>query len=147
MLADYPVLGRIFILIIDSVVIVFSYILAMKLRHLIGLSSYVEWKFYINLLLIIMIVWGALFEYQEAYAGKAYKSSRNLSSFRSLKKEIIIIARVVFIGCPLVYVIAYLINEFTPQPFYTPWIIPKSLGCTSSLVSNLGSVECTLWCS
>jgi exopolysaccharide biosynthesis polyprenyl glycosylphosphotransferase len=126
MLANYPVLGRILILIIDSVVTVFSYIFALKLRHLLGLSDTVEWKFYTNLLLIIMIVWGALFEYQEAYAGKAYRTSRYLGSFRSLKKEIIIVARIILVGCPLVYLIAYLVNISIPQPYYNEWIMPKS---------------------
>jgi exopolysaccharide biosynthesis polyprenyl glycosylphosphotransferase len=137
MFASYPVLSRIIVLIFDSLVTILSYFAAIKLRNLVGLSSQVEWKFYVNLLLIIMIVWAALFEYQEAYAGKAYKSSRYLNSFRSLKKEIAIVFRNVLIGCPLVYFLAYLINSLTPQPFFTPWVAPKSLVIMFGIINFL----------
>jgi exopolysaccharide biosynthesis polyprenyl glycosylphosphotransferase len=74
-----------------------------------------------------MITWGALFEYQEAYAGKAYKLSRQLISSRSLKKEINIVFRNVVTGCILLFITAYFISLFVSQPSYTLWVVPKSL--------------------
>ncbi len=121
MFTGYPVLSRISLLLIETVVTIFSYIFANYVRNRLGLSTDVYWKEYWNLLFIIIIIWGGLSEYFEAYAGSAFKSGRYQSSLNSLKKEITIVFRMVLFGCPIVYFISLVIGNFTE------WIVPKSL--------------------
>jgi len=126
MISNYPVLSRMAVIFLDTGVTILSYIAAVHVRKSLGFSGFVDWKFYINLLLLIVIVWGGLFEYHEAYAGRAYKTAY-INSFKSLRREITIILRIVLIGCPIVYGIAFIIHSFSATPSYTPWIVPKSL--------------------
>ena len=123
MIVNYPVLSRVGLLFLETVIAILSYLFANSIRNfLFGFSSTeLYWSYYWNLLLIIIIVWGGLSEYQQAYAGSAFKSGRYLSSFKSLKKEIIITLRTVVFGCLIVYCISYVINLFTL------WEVPKSL--------------------
>jgi exopolysaccharide biosynthesis polyprenyl glycosylphosphotransferase len=126
MFNNYPVLSKVGILLLDAVITVSSYILAIYARNLLGFSDKVSWHLYINMLLLILVVWSALSEYQEAYAGKAYSHSRYVGSFRSLKDDLLIIVRTVIFGCPLVYVLSLTLVAFTQ--FYITWGgVPKSL--------------------
>lgn len=121
MITNYPVLSRIGLLFLETVIAVLSYAAANYARNFMGLSEGVEWRYYWNLLLIIIIVWGGLSEYQQAYAGSAFKSGRSLSVFKSFKKEITIVLRTVIFGCLIVYFISLVINVFIL------WEVPKSL--------------------
>lgn len=121
MINNYPVLSRIGLLFLETIIAVLSYAAANYIRNFLGFSADVEWRYYWNLLLIIIIVWGGLSEYQEAYAGSAFKSGRYLSGFKSLKKEIAIVLRTVVFGCLIVYLLSFIIRLFIP------WEVPKSL--------------------
>jgi exopolysaccharide biosynthesis polyprenyl glycosylphosphotransferase len=121
MITNYPVLSRIGLLFLETVIAILSYLAANYIRNFLGLSTDLYWSYYWNLLLIVIIVWGGLSEYQQAYAGSAFKSSRSLSVFKSLKKEITIVFRTVVFGCLIIYCVSAIINIFTL------WEVPKSL--------------------
>jgi len=136
MIINYPVLSRVGLIFIETIITILSYIIANYIRNFMGLSSGVEWLFYWNLLLIIIIVWNGLLEYQIAYAGSAFKSGRSLSVFKSLKKEITIILRTVIIGCLIVYFISVIILPVIKYQ-NAELDVPKSLIVMFGLVNIL----------
>ncbi len=118
---SYPVLTKIGIIFLDIIVTIVSLVLAIYLRSFLGFSEPIYWQYYLNLLLVIIIIWRGLSEYQDAYAGRAYKSIRYLGTFHSIKKEITIIFRTVLLGCLLVYLVSGIIS------YFIIWEHPKSL--------------------
>jgi len=119
MFRDYPVLTRLGIVLIDIILTVISYIIAIKIRVFLGFSTAVTWSEYLNVLLLIIIVWRLFTGYHEAYAGSAYRHIRG-SDFE-LKREISTVFFTVILGCPVVYLVSMMIGH------YTRWIAPKSL--------------------
>jgi exopolysaccharide biosynthesis polyprenyl glycosylphosphotransferase len=143
MINNYPVLSRVGLIFLETIITILSYVIAVHTRNFLGYSSGVEWLYYWNLLLIIIIVWGGLSEYQEAYAGSAFKSGISLSILKSLKREITITIRTVIAGCLIVYFISYIIlpviNHYSEWgvPKYSEWTVPKSLVVIFGIVNIL----------
>jgi exopolysaccharide biosynthesis polyprenyl glycosylphosphotransferase len=126
MIKNYPVLTKVGIVFIDAFITIISYILAIYVRNYFGFSEIVDWHLYLNMLLIILVVWRGLTEYQEAYAGKAYAHSRYLEGFKSLREDVLIVFRTVFFGCPLVYLLSVSILYIT-RYYIQEGGVPKSL--------------------
>ncbi|MBI5675289.1 MAG: sugar transferase [Nitrospirae bacterium] len=136
MITNYPVLSRVGLIFLETIITILSYVLANYIRNFMGLSSGVEWLYYWNLLFIIIIVWGGLSEYQEAYAGSAFKSGRSLSVFKSLKREITVTLRTVIVGCLIVYFISIIILPIIKYQ-NAELNVPKSLVVIFGIVNIL----------
>lgn len=143
MVTNYPVLTRVGLIFLETIITILSYVIANYIRNFMGLSSGVEWLYYWNLLLIIIIIWGGLLEYQEAYAGSAFKSGISSSTYKSLRREITITIRMVIIGCLIVYFISFAVLpviKFYSEwgiPKYSEWKVPKSLVVMFGIVNIL----------
>ncbi len=123
---NYPVLTKVGIVFIDAFITIISYILAIYFRNFFGFSDTVDWHMYLNMLLIILVVWRGLTEYQEAYAGKAYAHPRFLKGFKSLREDVLIVFRTVFFGCSLVYLLSIFMLYITGY-YIQEGGVPKSL--------------------
>lgn len=143
MIVNYPVLFRVGRIFLETTITILSYVIAVNVRNWLGFSSDVEWLFYWNLLFVIIIVWGGLLEYQEAYAGSAFKSGVSSSTYKSLRREITITIRMVIVGCLIVYFISFAVLpvvKFYSEwgiPKYSEWKVPKSLVVIFGIVNIL----------
>lgn len=144
MITNYPVLLRVGRIFIETVITILSYVIAVHVRNFLGYSYGVELLYYWNLLFIIIIVWSGLLEYQDAYAGSAFKSGKSSNIVKSLRKEITITLRTVMIGCLIVYSISVFILPIIKFqygewgiPKYSEWTVPKSLVAIFGIVNIL----------
>ena len=100
MTANYPIITRLSVSLLDTVVTILSFIVANYLRtgalkiHRFG--GEIAWTDYWIILILIIIIWRGLLEYYEAYSRQ---------SFRSLKNDILIVTKTVLIGTGVVLTI------------------------------------------
>lgn len=125
MMNNYPVLTRIAVLLFETFLTLVSYTLAIYIRNFFGYSDNVLLHQYLNVLLLILIFWWGLSEYQEAYSGKAFSHSRYQGRIRTLREDLLNALRTVLIGCPAVYVVSLVLSLFS-RYYATEWLVPKS---------------------
>jgi exopolysaccharide biosynthesis polyprenyl glycosylphosphotransferase len=110
MIRDYPILTRLGLTLLDTSVTILSFIVAAYVRNevleLYPFGAWASWSSHWLILIIIMLIWRGLFEYQEAYVGQR---------FTSLRTEIMIITKTVFLGTAIVFTIAFLIKSNVPR--------------------------------
>ncbi len=110
MIAKYPKFTQIFLAILDTMVIIVSFILASYLRNwalkYYPFGSVVDWHDHWNMLFVIVLVWLGLFSYQEIYSGQR---------FASLKNDILAVIKTLFWGTLTVLTFAFLIKSKLPR--------------------------------
>jgi len=110
MIAHYPKITKLLLAIIDVLLIVVSFILAAYLRNaslkISPFGAVIDWKNYWDILFAIVIVWQSLLNYQEAYSNRR---------FYSLKENIYIMFKTIFIGTLIILTFAFLIKSKLPR--------------------------------
>ena len=110
MITNYPVLTRLGVSFLDTLVTILSFITAVYLRHLAlefhAFGGEIVWTEYWVILLIIILVWRGLLGFQEAYVGQR---------FTSLKGDLLIVTKTVTFGCLIVLTIAFMIKSNVPR--------------------------------
>ena len=110
MITNRPKLTRFFVSTLDMLVTIFSFIAASYLRNAVlewhPFGTAARWQDHLDILLIIVIAWRALFGFQEAYRGQR---------FTSLKSDIWIVFKTIFFGSLIVLTVAFLIKSNVPR--------------------------------
>ena len=110
MITNYPLLTRLVVAFLDTLVTILSFIVAAYVRNA-ALEPYqfgavVAWSDYLIFLIIIILVWRGLLGYQEAYVGQR---------FTSLKSDILVVTKTVLLGSLIVLTVAFMIKSNVPR--------------------------------
>lgn len=110
MITNYPVLTRLGVALLDTLVTIVSFIAAVYVRNaaleIHRFGAVVDWSDYWVILIIIILTWRSLLGYQEAYVSQR---------FTSLKSDILIVIKTVFFGTLIVLTIAFMIKSNVPR--------------------------------
>ena len=110
MASRYPVLTRLGVALVDTLVTVFSFIAAVYVRaaalKLHEFGTPIVWSDYWVIAIIIILVWRGLLGYQEAYLGQR---------FTSLRSEILVVTKTVIFGSLIVLTVAFMIQSKVPR--------------------------------
>jgi exopolysaccharide biosynthesis polyprenyl glycosylphosphotransferase len=109
-MTNYPVLTRLGVSLIDTLVTILSFVLAGYIRNaflsIYEFGTVASWFSYPIILIMIILIWRGLFGYQEAYLSQR---------FTSLKSEILIVIKTVLFGSLIVLTIAFMIKSKVPR--------------------------------
>jgi len=110
MITNYPVITRLAVSFLDTLVTILSFVLAAYLRNA-SLAIYpfggvIIWSDYLGFLIMIILIWRGLFGYQEAYLGQRYTSFKN---------EIIVVIKTIFIGSLIILTMAFIVKSIIPR--------------------------------
>ena len=110
MITNYPVLARLSVSLLDTLVTILSFIVAVYVRNLAlelhAFGGEIVWTDYGVILLVIILVWRGLLGFQEAYVGQR---------FTSLRGDLLIVIKTVVFGCLMVLTIAFMIKSNVPR--------------------------------
>lgn len=110
MIYNYPVLTRLSLSLIDSLVTFLSFIVGAivrnNIRDLYEFGGVAQWHDYWGILVTILLTWRLILGYQEAYVGQR---------FTSLKTEIYIVLKTVILGTLIVLTIAFMAKSVVPR--------------------------------
>lgn len=110
MLTENREVVRFFLAIVDALITIASFIVAVYLRNallnLYTFGSYIYWQNYPIILLAIVLIWRGLFGYHEAYVKQR---------FTSLKTDILIVLKTIGLGTCIILTIAFMIKSDIPR--------------------------------
>ncbi|MBW2124015.1 MAG: sugar transferase, partial [Deltaproteobacteria bacterium] len=110
MITDYPVLTRLVVALLDTLVTILSFVIATYARNaamaFYGFGTVVNWTDYWPTLIVIILVWRGLLGYQDAYVGQR---------FTSLKTDIMIVVKTVAFGTLVVLTAAFMMKLKIPR--------------------------------